>query len=446
MLSRGISYVIRCRPFYPALLGALLLFASPGNAEQLGLMSETILRGFERERPDGSTARSAPIYEYLRLDYSTKKIPGLSLHLDGWGRLNLADNYNQDTTDARILYAYLRYAPPKQNYQIIAGRQYLFEGVTRDNLDGISGKLLVLPRTTVAAYAGVPTAFDDRTGRRGDLIYGGKLTYNSPGRYDLGLSYKHLLDNGARREHLVGGDLAANFPFNVTLLGHSTWDLISSSWSEHSYELRLPVGPVTFQPFLQRFRYASYFSNRRTGVPPFRFLEGSGNTITTAGADIFLYPSDRSEFAFRFKNYDYRDRFKPSQYYSLIATRRFDILSEIGAEIGRMQGSQLRNRYLLTRLYAFWKFAPGFVTGDVTYVLYDRSIYGRHSSLFTSVGVGTGFLKDTLNVKLSVDYSNDPYFDADYRFMVKLNYLLDRSFGLPGATGTASGAAGGGKP
>lgn len=409
----------------------LLLCASPSGAEQLSLASETIFRGFQRDRNDGSKADAAPVYEYLQLNYATQKIPGLSLHLNGWGRLNLADNYNNETTEGRLLHAYLQYSPPKQTYQLRAGRQYIFEGVARDNLDGMYGKFLVYPNTTVSAYAGVPTMLDNANGRKSDLIYGGKLIYGAPGRYDAGISYKHTLDNGARREHVLGGDLVVNFPLNITLLGHSTYDLISSSWGEHSYEMRLPFGPVTFQPFLQRFRYTSYFSNRRNSVPPFRFLEESGNTLTTAGADLFWYPSDRGEFILRFKNYDYQNRFKPSQYYSLVATKRWNILSEAGGEIGRMQGDEDRNRYLLTRAYVYWQFAPGFVTGDVTYVLYDRSIYGKSSSLFASIGFGTGFLKDTLKLKVSFDYSNDPYFDADYRFMVKLNYLLDRNFALP---------------
>lgn len=412
-------------------VAGLLLFASSGEAEQVSLSSETILRGFQRDRNDRSKADAAPVYEYLQLNYITKKVPGLSLHLNGWGRLNLADDYNRGTTDGRLLHAYLQYAPPKQTYQLRAGRQYIFEGVARDNIDGIYGKVLALPGTTVSAYAGLPTMLDNASGVKGDLIYGGKLTYAVPGRYDAGFSYKHILDNRAAREHVLGGDLAVNLPKSIYLLGHSTYDLISSSWGEHSYEMRLPLGPVTFQPFLQRFRYTSYFSNRRNSVPPFRFLEGSGNTLTTAGTDLFWYPSDRTEIVLRFKNYDYQNRFKPSQYYSLIATRRWKILSEVGTEISRMQGSEAENRYLLTRAYVYWKFAPGFVTGDVTYVHYDRTIYGKSSSLFASVGLGTGFLNDTLNVKTSFDYSNDPYFKADYRFMVKLNYLFEKNFDPP---------------
>lgn len=420
-----------CVRVHMLLLVGFLLCASSSEAEQFSLTSETIFRGFQRERNDGSKASAAPAYEYLQLNYATQKIPGLTLHINGWGRLNLADNYNRDTTDGRLLHAYLQYASPKQDYQLRVGRQYIFEGVARDNLDGIYGKFFSIPHTTVSAYAGVPTMLDNSSGRKNDLIYGGKLTYGTPDLYDVGLSYKHILDNGARREQLLGADLAVNFPRIITLLGHSTYDLISSSWGEHSYEAHLPFGPVTFKPFLQRFRYKSYFTNSRNSVPPFRFLEGSGNTLTTVGMDLFWYPSDRWDFVLRFKNHDYQNRFKPSQYYSLIATKRWKILSEAGAEVGRMQGSESQNRYLLTRAYVYWKFAPGFVTGDVMYVHYDSSIYGKSSSLFTSVGVGTGFLKDTLNVKVSFDYSNDPYFNADYRFMVKLNYLLDRSFDLP---------------
>ena len=422
-----------CGRVHLMMLAGLLLIASTANAVQLNIASETILRGFQRERTDRTKLNALPVYEYLQLTYATKKEVGLSLHINGWGRLNLADDYNRNNTDGTLLHAYLQYAPPKQNYQLRAGRQYIFEGVARENLDGIHGKLFALPRTTFSAYAGVPTMLDNQTGRKNDLIYGGKISYGTP-TYDVGLSYKHILDNGGRREQLLGGDLAVNFTRKITLLGHSTYDLIDSGWGEHSYEMRFPVGPIAFQPFLQRYTYTSYFSNTRNSVPPFRFLEGSGNTLTTAGTDIYWYPSDRGEVVLRFKNYDYKNRFKPSQYYSLLINRRWQIFSEAGGEVARMQGSESNNRYLLTRAYLYWKFAPGFITSDIMYVIYDQRIYGKSSSLFASIGVGTGFLKDTLNLKLSCDYSQDPYLKSDFRFMVKLNYLLDRSFGLSSGT------------
>ena len=425
--------VIRSGRLYWLISAAFLLWALPAGAEQFSMTSETIFRAFQLDRRDRNKADAAPVYEYLKASYTSQKAPGLSMHLGGWGRLNLADNYTYqaDTTNGQLLYTYLQYAPPKQAYQLRVGRQYIFEGVARDNLDGIYGKFLVLPRTNLALYAGVPTTLDKLNGRKDDLLYGGKLTYSQSQTFDAGISYKRTLDSGATREHLLGGDLAVTLPRKITLLGHATYDLVSNGLGEQSYEMRLPVGPLSFHPFFQRFRYKSYFSSDRSSVPPFRFLENSDNVVTTAGSDIFWYPSDRGEVMLRFKNYDYKERFKPSQYYSLIANRRWKILNEAGVEFGRMQGSEAANRYLLSRAYAYWTFTPVFVTGDLTYVHYDQAIYGKSSSMFASVGFGTGFLKDTLNVKISFDYSSDPYFKSDYRVMGKVNYMLDKNFDLP---------------
>ena len=47
--------------------------------------------------------------------------------------------------------------------------------------------------------------------------------------------------------------------------------------------------------------------------------------------------------------------------------------------------------------------------------------------LFRSVGIGKKMFNDRISVKLSFDYSKDPYFVEDYRWMLKVNYLLDKT-------------------
>ncbi|MSN25901.1 MAG: hypothetical protein GJV46_08540 [Geobacter sp.] len=409
-------------------LGLAISMPVRSFAAELQLVSQTIMRGFERQVENGNKLTAVPLYEYIQLDYGNLKSPGLSLHANGWGRGNLADNYNSDGTAGELLHAYLQYVPANRDYLLRAGRQYVFEGVAKDSIDGVYGKAYLTQSITLSAYGGSPVALDTANGRQGDFIFGGKLSYSKPGLFDAGISHKFISDNGSRHEESLGSDLTLLLPGNVTLLGHSALNLMTSGWKEHSYELRLPWRQAVFQPFIQHFNYEDYFGKRANVANPFRFLQGTGNSLTVAGAETFWYPSEHEEYVFKFKNYDYAQRFGNSQLYTLLAVWKHKIFSELGAEVGRMQGSSSENRYYQGRGYFFWNISPGFVTGDVMYVKYDEAIYKKNSSLFTSVGGGFRFLNDAFSVKLSFDYSSDPYFEEDYRWMLKLSYLADKVF------------------
>lgn len=408
--------------------GLLALTPSPGRTADLKVASETILRGFDRQAADGKKLSAVPAYEYLQLDYGNLKSPGLSLHANGWGRGNLGDNYNDGNTAGELLHAYLQYLSPGRDYLLRAGRQYVFEGVARDSIDGVYGKAYLTPSVALSMYAGSPVALDTSNGRQGDFMFGGKLAYSKPGQYDAGISHKYISDNGSRHEESLGTDFTLLLPGDITLLGHSELNLMTTGWREHSYEMRLPVKQFVFKPFFQHFRYEDYFSQRSNSSTPFRFLQATGNSLTVVGTEANWYPSEHEEYVLRFKNFEYDHRFGDSQLYTLLAVWKWNILSEVGAEFGRMQGSNLENRYYQGRGYFFWNIFPGFVTGDVMYVSYDQAIYKKNSSLFASVGGGVKFINNALSVKMSFDYSSDPYFDQDYRWMLKLSYLLDKTF------------------
>ena len=408
--------------------GFLALAPLPSQGADLRVASETIMRGFDRKTGDGKNLTAVPVYEYLQLDYGNFRSPGLSFHANGWGRGNLGDNFNSNDMAGQLLHAYIQYVPPNRDYLLRAGRQYIFEGMAKDSIDGIYGKAYLTQSVTLSIYGGSPVVLDTTNGRKGDFIFGGKLSYSKPGLFDAGLSHKLISDNGSRHEDSLGSDLTLLLPGNITLLGHSALNLMTSGWKEHSYELRLPWRQFVVQPFIQHYNYEDYFGKRTNVANPFRFLQGTGNSLTVAGTEAFWYPSEHAEYVFKFKNYEYDQRFGSSQLYSLLAIWKHNIHSELGVEFGRMQGSNAENRYSQGRGYFFWNLSPGFVTGDVMYVDYDESIYKINSSLFTSLGAGARFFNNALSLKLSFDYSSDPYFDEDYRWMFKLNYILDKTF------------------
>lgn len=410
------------------ILGLLFVAPSPGHASEIQVASETIVRGFSRQTTNGKKLNAVPVYEYLQLDYVNLRSSGVSLHANGWARGNAGDNFNNDDTAGQILHTYLQYVPANHDYLVRAGRQYIFEGVTRDSIDGIYGRAYLTPSVSLSLYAGSPVALDTSNGRQGDFIFGEKLSYSKPGWYNAAVSHKFINDNGSRHEESLGTDLTLLLPGDATLLGHSAFNMMTADWKEHSYEVRLPIKQFVVQPCIQRYNYKDYFSKQSNSAAPFRFLQETGTTVTVVGTEAFWYPSEKAEYVFKFKNYDYNQRFGNSQLYTLLAIWKWKILSEFGAELGRMQGSISENRYYHGRGYFFWNVSPGFVTGDVLYVSYDEAIYKKNSSLFASVGGGVRFFNDALSVKMSYDYSNDPYFKEDYRWMLKLTYLLDKTY------------------
>ena len=91
------------------------------------------------------------------------------------------------------------------------------------------------------------------------------------------------------------------------------------------------------------------------------------------------------------------------------------------------QGDDARDEYLLTRLFTYWEEIPfdlplSFLTGDLLYVNYGQEINDDDDSLFLSIGGGMKFLGDSLELKLSGDYSSDPFYKEDYRSTLTLTY------------------------
>ena len=122
-----------------ATLLSLLTPPASATAAPLDIQSTTIFRLFERDTLTSKDEMVAPVYEYLRADFGHENNKGLSLHLYGWGRTDLAgsDFYRDDST-AELLYGYLEYALPASNLNLRLGRQQVVAGITNDSIDGLS--------------------------------------------------------------------------------------------------------------------------------------------------------------------------------------------------------------------------------------------------------------------------------------------------------------------
>ncbi len=400
----------------------------PVSAVELTVHSDTLLRFFERDTATEKDATVLPVYEYLQLDVENPGEPGLAFHLSGWGRGDLADNdYYTDSTAGELLYAYLEYSGKLARFNARAGRQYVFEGVANESVDGLRLSSDLGRYFSGSLYLGQPVALDSEQGRSGDSIYGGRLANHLAGKYELGLSYKKINNDSDDAEEMAGVDISAYLPYNINLYGFSAYNIESEAFGEHSYELSFSVGSLSLRPYFQKFQYEDYFGTGANSANPFRFLADTGEELTVVGTDLTLPVGEAWTLVGKAKHYDYQVLDDSSQYYSAQAIWSGEGNSQFGGEFGYMNGDAAQNDYYLVRLDSYWDQLPdacpiAFVSGDIVYVGYDKAIYGEDRSLFVSLSVGKKFMEDALTLKLSGDYGSDPYFDDDLRGMLTASY------------------------
>jgi len=395
---------------------------------QVELSSETIFRAFERDTDEEDDAAVVPAYEYLRFDIGALDQSGLSFHFYGWGRIDLADNeYYDDNPDAELLYGYLEYNQPDYGLNLTLGRQHVKAGVISNSIDGLGLKSALTPYFKFALYGGSPVGLSADGGRSGDSIWGGRVAGHKAAEYEVGFSYKKKNSDGDDDEEIAGLDLFAQLPLNINFFGFSTYNLDTDGWGEHSYDIRFNIKDFNFRPFYERFRYEDFFNTKDNSANPFRFLADTDEILSSVGTDVTWQRFDQLALGAKFNLYDYDHRDDNALYFEGNANWYLNGLTQIGGQLGRMDGDTDETRYFLSRAFFYWNQPAflarlGFITGDVMYVSYDEEIYDQDYSLWFSLGGGMRFFDDAMEVKLSGDWSEDPYFDSDLRGLLKVQY------------------------
>ncbi|PKN12784.1 MAG: hypothetical protein CVU69_05320 [Deltaproteobacteria bacterium HGW-Deltaproteobacteria-4] len=391
------------------------------------IQSTTLFRLFQRDNLTNKDESVAPVYEYLQADIGQYNTKGLSLHLYGWGRTDLARNdYYEDNSTAELLYGYLEYTRPFSNLNLRLGRQQIVAGIANDSIDGLSLFTNLGDKFSLSAYGGFPVAFSTIQGRSGDYIYGGRIAHHLNSRYAIGLSYQQLSNDGDKQNQQLGIDTAFKLPAGISLSGRSSYNLENDGWGEHFYEVPVTLGDFSIRPFFEKYDYRDYFAYGNRTPNPFSILTQSNEGLTTYGTDILWGKTSKWDIGAKVKHFTYHVNDDTATYYAGLVTWHGAALTQIGGELGTMQGDAAKNNYLLSRLFFYWdrpnERLGSFVSGDLVYALYDESIYGKDSSFFASLGAGQRFFKDRLELKLSGDYSVDPNFDSDFRGMLVMNY------------------------
>ncbi len=392
------------------------------DAQGLRMTSETILRAMERDTLTGDQQAILPVYEFFSLD-SVKEdeaeAGGFSFHLHGWGRKDLAagDLY-EDDPDGDLIYGYIDYSAPYNPLQGRFGRQHIWAGVTDESVDGLSMNCGLGENVALMVFGGLPSEYENTNGRGGDLTYGGRVAGLFRPTYELGISYQQLRDDQSRMEEKAGLDFNLQAGGWASLSGLSSYSLINDAWREHRYDLSLTLSDFQIEPSYQYFFYQDYFGQGDSKQNLFHFLKDSDETLSIFGVDLLFGSIPEFQMGVRGSQYAYKLRDENASYLGWLLVLRSFKGSQIGAEVGHMDGETSDNLYDLFRCYLYWQ-NPfqirllEFISADALLVTYDEPIYDRERSVQFSLGAGSKFGGELLETRISVIYSSDPYFEDD---------------------------------
>ncbi len=426
-----VAGLLASRRFLCPLLALLFLLPAGTFAMSSEVELETMVRSFERTIPVEGDSRVLPGYGYLKLGLKDITSTGISFHGYGWGRYDLADSKFYDSkSEGELVYGYFEYRKHFSTLRARLGRQHVFEGVANETIDGLWASGHASPTVSLSGYAGQPVGLTSTNGRGGDLIFGGRAAYHGNEKYDVGVSVKFSNNDGDTADRMVGVDLSWALPKDMTLFGFSKFNAEESGFAEHSWELRIPTEEFSFKPFFRYFDYDSYFGTGDKAALPFRNLANSGESVGILGLDSFWRKSETLNLGAKLKYYSY-DQNDTSQFISALVDLIGEEHTRTGGELGYMRGEAANNNYLMLRLYTYQdqlpeKYWVAFVSADLLYALYDKEIFNKDSSLFLSIGAGKHFLGDALDMKLSADYSVDPYYTSDLKGMLSATYYFGR--------------------
>jgi hypothetical protein len=407
------------------LSGCFIFYSAPASSQSnFDFRSETIFGIFERDTEEQKDSLVIPIYEYLQFNFGNLEGDGLSLHVNGWGRVDSGDSgFYEDDPDGVLLYAFLEYINSSLNLQARLGRQKIINGVTTDSVEGIWISSTPIPWLGFSAYGGLPVALKSAEDRDEDITWGARMFHRLAAYYEVGLSYKIITGDLGEDDERLGVDLFISLPGRVSLSGFSSQNLVTGGWGEHSYEIAFYLNDLYVKPFYQRVSYEDFFNSGSISARPFRFLSDTGEILNLYGGEVAWQFSGGLDISAKYNYYDYQIREETASYFGGLLNGSVG-KALLGAEIGLMDGKTAENRYMMTRTFFNWNrplklFNKGMFTGDVLYVLYDEKIFNKKSSLFASLGAGRRFLQDKLELRFSGQYSSGPFYDSDLRAVVK---------------------------
>lgn len=414
------------RIWLPVSLALLFLNSNMLYAAETLVSGTTLLRFEQRSLPGFDKQQIIPATQFISLEAAGVGEPNLSVHLNGWGRADLADNSSDKSSDGSLSYGYLRYLFPKSNAEVKAGRLFVFEGVSSENIDGLYLKTELTNGFAISAFGGAPVHPANSVDNRGDYIYGGRLSYLAPSFLELGISslYEQGLISGPitnlrDTRQLLGADFWLKPHQIADLKGRLSYDTINRGIAEQSWLLALKAGSIsTVTIHYSQYEFKELFaaSSLRSLFNP--DIAGKQKTV---GASYNLQISKPFELTASFKHYD-RDTTGTADRYG--AEGRLSLLSGKGLSgfsYFRISAPTGVNSFHEARAYMLYDTAVYSTSIDGIMHLYDEAINGKASG-FELQG-STGYrLRPDLKLSCDLSYAQNPAYSSEVKGMVRLTF------------------------
>jgi hypothetical protein len=396
------------------LFSVLSLHAAVFAAEN-DFTSKTYLKFYQDARDN----RYTPLYEYIELESRNLQNGQVNLYLSGWLGHDFETQQFENKTRDELTYAFLRYSPyADRRLLLTAGRQFVFEGIASEQIDGIATRWEFTPRTGVSLFGGVPveTEFDSR---RGDAVFGGRIFQRIQSRGELGVSVLAESNDGNRFREEGGLDIWLLPVKKVEVKGQSSYNNITDGWREHSYNLRIfPVERLILSALFVQSRYDDAFSARTLSVFSPDLL-GPGEQLTKAGGTVDYRVNDSLSGVVDYARYAYKIMGDAGYYGVKVSATVRGVLT--GLSFHRMEGPVDKLRYIEARAYATTKLEKWRLSLDAINLNYD-SAFNNLKNAYSLNGTVRYTINDSLTSGFSIDYSKTPDFINNTTALLNLVY------------------------
>jgi len=415
----------------------LVLTTTPAllSAAEITPDATTIIR-FEQRDLGSEEQNLIPVTQYLGLDATKLADGNLSLHVHGWGRVDLDEtSYGDSKNSGDLSYGYLRYHIAKTDADIRAGRFFVREGIVNEQVDGISARTDLPFGFTLSAFGGATVHKQDLNNEnsdgKGDYLAGGRLGYRYKGLLDIGISgvyedeaptlVNHV--NGSNRK--VGGDIWFSPHRSFELVGHTSYNTETSEVAEHRYLLNLrPATDLTISGEYsdQRDQSLLYtwamFSAPR--INPDNKARLSGVTVSYGAAKpatIFLH----------YKHYD-REAGNADRYGGDLKLNFLDNSLRAGVSYFYLDADDAfaipgtaSASYHNIRAYAMHDTKSYFASVDALCQLFDEDIRNEDTAYEASLSLGY-HLTPTLALSGDISYGKNPEYQEETKGLIRLTY------------------------
>jgi hypothetical protein len=414
----------------------VVTLSSYASADDWSVYSTTLLGIEQRAVPGFADQTMAPAIQFFGADLNKLGDSNISMHMYGWGRVDLADkSTNEGRTDGDLTYAYMDYRFPRANGEIKGGRFFINEGVAIEQIDGVSAKADLNKYFTLSMFGGAPVKLDWTKNNKGDYIAGGRTSYRLAGILELGVSGLYegevTLDTATGKKGnrpMVGGDIWFSPHRTVEVAGHTFYNVFTGGVAENSYLLSfkpLKVVTVTGVYNDQRFKDYFTFSNIHSLFNPF-----NGGETKSYGGGVTFVISRPFEITADYRHYKRisdvnTDNNGNSDRYGVEA--RLTLLDKrlrSGLAYHRSDGASGFNGYDEVRGFCLYEISHYVGSIDAIGQFYRHSIYNRGNAFEVIASAGYHILPE-LALSGDISYGQNPQFDDDLRGLLRLTYTIN---------------------